>query len=143
MSLFSFYQTEYLSKCVPDHLPVKDQVYFLLRKTMADSLAANFNWKGRGKKIFSTTNLCAVVSGKYSFTLILKIKKKHSIELLTKIFVSFSGAILDVHKKASNSNVIGDAENAIKEWLKYAPKRAATKASKDLESSSSPTEGDP
>ncbi|KAK3910778.1 Flagellar biosynthetic protein FlhB [Frankliniella fusca] len=106
--------TEYLSKCVPEHLSVKDQVYNIFRKTMSDTLAAHFNWKGRGKKTFSTTNLCAVVTG----------------------------AILDVNKK--NSNVIGEAETAMKEWLKYAPKRAATKTKKDCESSSSsPTdEGD-
>ncbi|KAK3907147.1 Tubby protein-like protein 1 [Frankliniella fusca] len=104
--------TEYLSKCVPEHLSVKDQVSNIFGKTMSDTLAAHFNWKGRGKKTFSTTNLCAVAPSWMS------IKK--------------------------NSNVIGEAETAMKEWLKYAPKRAATKSKKDCESSSSsPTdEGD-
>jgi len=44
---------------------LKEQVYSLLRKTMSDCLAAQFNWKGTGDKLaFGESNLCGVITGK-------------------------------------------------------------------------------
>lgn len=65
---------DYLSRFVVVGVPVKDQVYSLLRKTMTDGLASQFNWKGTREKLaFSESSLSSVIIGLcYSFIVCLK-----------------------------------------------------------------------
>ncbi|KAK3913357.1 Transient receptor potential cation channel subfamily M member 1 [Frankliniella fusca] len=101
--------SEYLATFINMNMKLKDQTYTILRKCLADNLASQYNWKGRDKKAFCSTNLCSALFG----------------------------AILDCNK---NSQVnMAEVEGAIKEWLKYAPKRASgyKKPGQDLSNSSS------
>ncbi|KAK3919747.1 ADP-ribosylation factor-binding protein GGA1 [Frankliniella fusca] len=87
--------TEFLSKYISASQSVKECTYILLRKIMTDTLASSFNWKGTGtKKGFRDCKLNSVMVG----------------------------ALLDSHK--NTPDVLKDAENAVKDWLKCAPKRS-------------------